>query len=198
MEYLKQIVTIHGAALFVLMIVSIAAMGRIFALLADLRRQATAVEELVPHLRASLSARNFTRAAVAAASNDGSIGRLMAAVLSEPTRDPHRMRLIYKVNIDTELRMRLANLAPLRGLATIALLLGILGGIAAYAIGMNNPAAAATRGLVVGFAGVVVFLYATILYIALKRREIELNDAVAVEALKLIDTITRAEEELAG
>ena len=73
--------------MFILMVVSIAAMSRIFAILADLRTQVTALEELVPHLRASLSARNFTKAVVAAASEEGAIGRLMAAILSEPSKD---------------------------------------------------------------------------------------------------------------
>lgn len=198
MEYFKQIITIHGASLFALMVVSIAAMGRIFAILADLRQQVTAIDELVPHLRTSLSARNFTRAAVAAASNEGCIGRLMAAVLTEPTRDPRRMRLIYKVNIDTELRQRIANLAPLRALALLALFVGIVGGMSAWGLGGAEPGTTLTRGLVVGLAGVVVFLYATILYFALRRREIELNDTIAAEALKLIDTVARTNEELAG
>jgi hypothetical protein len=135
---------------------------------------------------------------VAAASGDGCIGRLMAAVLSEPTRDPGRMRLIYKMNIDSELRVRLSNLVPLKSLAILALLLGVGGGMGIWGLGNTDLETALRRALVVGVAGVVIAAYAAIFHILLKRREIELNDSIAAEALKLIDTATRAGEELVG
>jgi len=198
MEYLQQIATLHGAVLFVLMLISISAMGRIFAILGDLRAQGAAIDDLVPHLRAALSARNFAKAAVAAASGDGCIGRLMAAILSEPTRDAGRMRLIYKMNIDSELRVRLANLIPLRSSAVLSLIVGVGGGIGIWGLGNADFDTALRRGVVVGVAGIVISTYAAIFHLLLKRREIELNDNIAAEALKLIDTATRAGEELVG
>jgi magnesium-transporting ATPase (P-type) len=198
MDYLRQILTPHGAVLFILMLISTAAMGRIFAILGDLRAQVTAIEELVPHLRASLSARNFAKAAVAAAGNEGCIGRLMAAILSERTHDPGRMRLIYKINIDSEFRTRLSNLAPLKGLAILALIFGLAGAAAAWYLGSYDANILLKRTLVVGTAGVVISLYTIIFFIMLKRREIELNDTIAAEALKLIDTATRPGEEMVG
>jgi len=192
MEYLRQIVTLHGAVLFALMLISISAMGRIFALLGDLRAQGAAIDELVPHLRAALSAKNFAKAAVAAASGDGCIGRLMAAILSEPTRDAGRMRLIYKMNIDAELRVRLSGLVPLRSMAVLSLIVGLGGAVGVWSLGYTDVETALRRALVVGVAGIVIFLYAIIFHILLKRREIELNDKIAAEALKLIDTATRA------
>jgi hypothetical protein len=194
MEYLRQILSIHGASLFALMILSTVSMGRIFTILGDLRMQVTAIQELVPHLRASLSSRNFTKAAVTAAGNEGSIARLMVAVLQEPTRDPHRMRLIYKVNIDTELRRQLAILGPLRTFAMLALFIGVAGGLASWGVGSTGMGDGLIRAFVVGGAGFVVFAYSLVSYFTLKRKEIELNDAVAGETLKLIDTVARAEE----
>jgi biopolymer transport protein ExbB/TolQ len=194
MEYIAQIITPHGATLILLMVVSTAAMARIFSLLGDLRAQADAIEELVPHLRAALSTGNIAKAAVSAESDGSCIGRLMAAILREPTHNPRRMRIIYKLNIDDELRARLRHIAPLRGWAIAALLLGIAGAIAAWML--SSPENVAERhAFVVGAAGIVVSIYAMTFFSMLRRREIELNDALASEALNLIDTATRFEKE---
>jgi hypothetical protein len=108
------------------------------------------------------------------------------------------MRLIYKVNIDSELRTRINNLVPLKGLAAISILLGFGGGALSWFIGDAGLDAMLRRTLVVGVAGLVVFLYTVTLYLVLKRKEIELNDIMAAEALKLIDTATRTGGEKAG
>ena len=198
MEYLRQIFTPHGAALLMLMVTSTFAMGRIFTILGDLRKQVSAIDELVPHLRAALSARNFTKAAVLAASRNDSIGKLMSAILTEPTRDPRRMRLIYKVNIDTELRSRFNNLVPLKGLAAMSLLVGAAGAGLSWFVVDAGIETIMKRALVVGISGLLVFLYTVTLYLVLKRKEIELNDIMAAEALKLIDTATRTGGEMVG
>jgi len=194
MEYLRQIFTAHGGALVLLMLISISVMARIFSLLADLRAQAAAIDDLVPHLRAALSSGNAAKAAVAAESDGSCIGRLMAAILREPTRDAKRMRLIYKLNIDEELRVRLGQLVPLKGWGITALVLGIIGAFAVWWLGMPETIAV-KRAFALGIAGMVVFLYVIIFFVMLKRREIELNDILAAEAINLIDTTTRREEE---
>ena len=194
MEYLRQIFTAHGGTLVLLMLISISAMARIFSLLADLRAQATAIDDLVPHLRAALSSGNVTKAAVAAESDGSCIGRLMAAILREPTRNAKRMRMIYKINIDEELKVRLGQLVPLKGWSITALVLGIIGAFAAWWLGMPE-AIAVKKALALGIAGMVVSLYVMIFFVMLKRREIELNDILAAEAINLIDTTTRREEE---
>lgn len=194
MEYLRQIFTAHGGALVLLMLISISAMARIFSLLADLRAQAAAIDDLVPHLRAALSSGNVAKAAVAAESDGSCIGRLMAAILREPTTDAKRMRMIYKLNIDEELRVRLGQLVPLKGWSITALILGIIGAIAVWWLGMPEMIAV-KRAFALGIAGMVVFLYVIIFFVMLKRREIELNDILAAEAINLMDTTTRREKE---
>jgi hypothetical protein len=194
MEYLRQIFTAHGGTLLLLMVISISSMARIFMQLSNLRFQAMTIDELVPRLRAALSSGNVAKAAVAAESDDSCIGRLMAAILREPTRDAKRMRLIYKLNIDEELRVRLGRLVPLKGWSIVALILGLLGAFATWYTGMPETIAL-KRAIVLGSAGSVVFLYAIIFYVMLKRREIELNDILAAEAISLIDTTTRRDVE---
>jgi hypothetical protein len=137
LEYAQQILTPHGGILLLLMIVSTIAMSRIFSQIGDLRAQAAAIEELVPHLRASLSSGNTAKAAVAAESDGTAIGRLMAAILREPTHDSKRMRLIYKINIDGVLKERLQYISPLKAHSAIALFLGILGSASAW--WFSNP-----------------------------------------------------------
>ena len=195
MEYIREIITPYGAALLLLMFVSTAAMSRIFAILADLRIQATALDELVPHMRAAISAGNVTKAAVAAASDDSCIGRLMEAIFRNPELDARRMRLTYKVNIDAELSTRLSALIALKGLALNALILGIVGAAGGYFFGGPEPAIALKRAVVVGAAGLVVSIYSALFSMILHRREVELNDFLAAEALGLIDTATRSREE---
>ncbi len=169
-------------------------MARIFTIIGDLRAQAAAIEDLVPHLRASLSSGNVAKAAVAAESDGSSIGRLMSAILREPTRDSKRMRLIYKINIDGSLRERLQYLLPLKGYSLVALLLGIIGAASAWFL-FNPDPLAVKRSLVVGMAGLVVSMFAGIFFRLLRAREIELNDELAAEALGLIDTATRFSRE---
>jgi len=190
MEYLRQIFTVQGVTLLLMMLISISSMSRIFSILGDLRAQAMAIDALVPHLRAALSSGNFAKAAVAAESDESCIGRLMAAILREPTRDKKRMRLIYKLNIDEELKARLKQLVPLKGWSVVALLLGVIGAFASWALG-GLEMAALWKAIVLGSAGLVVFLYVIVFFVMLRRREIELNDLLAAEALGLIDTSTR-------
>lgn len=195
MEYLIQIFTVHGVTLLLMMLISISSMARIFSILSDLRAQAMAIDDLVPHLRAALSSGNFAKAAVAAESDGSCIGRLMAAILREPTRDKKRMRLIYKLNIDEELKARLKHLVPLKGWSVVALLLGVIGAFGSWALG-GLEAAALWKAIVLGSAGFVVFLYVITFFVMLRRREIELNDLLAAEALGLIDTSTRRDEDV--
>ena len=178
-----------------MMLISISSMSRIFSILGDLRAQAIAIDDLVPHLRAALSSGNFAKAAVAAESDESCIGRLMASILREPTRDAKRMRLIYKLNIDEELKARLKHLVPLKGWSVVALLLGLIGAFASWALG-GLEMAALWKAIVLGSAGFVVFLYVITFFVMLRRRETELNDLLAGEALGLIDTSTRRGEDV--